>query len=112
MEQLNLLAIPKHRTQKEPEISSRVIRQYVRDVVKEIPARQKKRDARRKAKLERIVLELSEPQAFWLGILLDSTLSAAIPSKATASYTAVLRKLRENGKILEQNRNLFGQEQS
>lgn len=39
-------------------------------------------------------LELSEPQAFWLSILLESTLSAADPSRATKSYVAVLKKLR------------------
>jgi hypothetical protein len=39
-------------------------------------------------------IELTEPQMFWLRILLETTLSAADRSKATASYEAVLAKLK------------------
>lgn len=41
-----------------------------------------------------MTLDLTEPQAFWLSILLESTLSAADRSRATASYEATLKKLR------------------
>jgi hypothetical protein len=44
-------------------------------------------------KTSRIFLCLTEPQAFWLLLLLESTLAAADPSKATRSYAAVLRKI-------------------
>ena len=47
MEQLNLLAIPKQRVQKEPEISSRVIRQYVRDRLNGFEERQAERESKR-----------------------------------------------------------------
>lgn len=48
-----------------------------------------KRETMRKA-----VLALTEPQRFWLEVLLETTLAAALPSKATASYKAALRKLQ------------------
>jgi hypothetical protein len=39
-------------------------------------------------------LQLSDAQAFWLELILESTVAAARPHKGTKSYVAILRKLR------------------
>lgn len=41
-----------------------------------------------------VTIRLTEPQASWLEILLESTLNAHDPAPCVQSYEAILRKLR------------------
>ncbi len=42
-----------------------------------------------------LTIELTEPQVFWLTVLLESTLSGADPSRGTKSYVSALATLRK-----------------
>jgi len=112
VQQLDLLTIPQQpeRTPKPlAEVTGKHIRAFVKGSLQDLPARQAERQKKRHKRLPGCTVALTEPQLFWLTILLESTLSAADASRATSSYGAILKKLRlQQGR--PKPRTLFGME--